>query len=396
MSSRKPIPRLSLLNLTDGLVHDAECLRIHGAITTQANHHLADLWGIECSLLYVRPGTRTPADPKTWWLVLAKDQEQVDSLGLKDLTPAGCPMAIVLAKDVLESGGSVSLALSRALLELLVDPTHTLFACDPETKIVHPLSITGPCGDDAAYIVNGLKVSDFVLPAYYQPGNPGPFDYRRTIKKPFEILPGGTADASDKRVKAGECALEKSTSSITAPAAPQRAPLPAPDRAGPPVVRPGVPAPPAPTPIRPPLRAQHPDGAPPLAIDHKAPPAPLRTKTKDVIVPIPTLAIRHPAPLRCNTRSVVEVPGDAPSGVVSSSGVPLPAGFVPTPMPSVVEEPRKAFPAPARAGVPGKVQALAVVVPASGDGLHPSTPSSPVAPPVTESTTAPEAPKPQA
>src|SRR5271156_1853753 len=98
---RKPIPRVVLVNLTEGAVHDTECLRIHGALLNQINRDFAAFWGIEVNLTYVRPGTRTPVDPKSAWLVLVKDPEQASTLGLADLTPQGLPLGIVPVSDLL-------------------------------------------------------------------------------------------------------------------------------------------------------------------------------------------------------------------------------------------------------------------------------------------------------
>lgn len=41
------------------------------------------------------------------------------------------------------------------------------------------------------YDVNGVKVSDFVLPEYFHEGSDGPFDFCRALKKAFEIHPSG-------------------------------------------------------------------------------------------------------------------------------------------------------------------------------------------------------------
>jgi hypothetical protein len=348
---RKPT-NVTLLNLSEGAVHDSEALRIHGTLQSQVTREVLPVWGVDARLGYLRPGTRTPADPKTAWLVILRDNEQAKTLGLEDLTPAGLPLGKVFAGELLAQGRSVSAALSRELIQMLVDPSLTGLEHDPRGKLLHCREACAPVASDAcAYRVNGILVSNFVTPAYFQTGAAGPYDYRRVLRAPFEIAPDGELVAIDlesadfvgpppapgsrteRRHHAHVDALIRSTgASFLAPPVQARPVMPAPERAGPPVVRPGV-AQPVAQAIRAPLRAQHPDGAPPLAIDHKAPPPPVRAKTKEVLALVPVIRQPHPAPLRMSTR---ELPKAAPAQA---------------------EEPRKAFPPPVRASMPGAAKA---------------------------------------
>lgn len=48
------------------------------------------------------------------------------------------------------------------------------------------------CEDDQfAYEINGVKVTDFALPAWWQPGSVGPFDFKRHCSAPLQLLSGG-------------------------------------------------------------------------------------------------------------------------------------------------------------------------------------------------------------
>lgn len=83
---------------------------------------------------------------------------------------------------------------------MLVDPTLSAFRpgfIGPK-RVNFLVEICDPCQADA-YSVNGIAVSDFVTPAYFDP-NPVPggrYSYNGSILKPRSVAPGGLIVWSD-------------------------------------------------------------------------------------------------------------------------------------------------------------------------------------------------------
>src|SRR5262249_4109120 len=66
--------------------------------------------------------------------------------------------------------------------------------------------------DKVGYLIGDQLVSNFCFPAWFdatQFGRPGPFDFRRLMKSPFELLPGGYAMC--RNLAGGEWYLVTST-----------------------------------------------------------------------------------------------------------------------------------------------------------------------------------------
>jgi hypothetical protein len=41
------------------------------------------------------------------------------------------------------------------------------------------------------YPINGIQVSDFVTPAWFHPGEPGPYSFRSNVTQPLQLARGG-------------------------------------------------------------------------------------------------------------------------------------------------------------------------------------------------------------
>jgi hypothetical protein len=105
----------------------------------------------------------------------------------------GQPMAYV------EYGPTWSLAASHEVMEMLADPTGMHFvAGDAPTaesnRVEFLVEVCDPCqGADNAYAVNGVLVSDFYSPAYFEPLYTGgsKYSFCGTLRAPRDVLPGG-------------------------------------------------------------------------------------------------------------------------------------------------------------------------------------------------------------
>jgi hypothetical protein len=88
---------------------------------------------------------------------------------------------------------SVSSILSHEVLEMLVDPNCNLWASDGHGK-VYSVEVCDPV-EAPTYVVNGVSVSNFVTPAWFDPladkNGRTQFDKCKLLQKPFKCLPGG-------------------------------------------------------------------------------------------------------------------------------------------------------------------------------------------------------------
>jgi len=87
---------------------------------------------------------------------------------------------------------------SHELLEMLGDPDINLSAfvqTGNNTASLFSYEVCDPCEmDEQGYEINGVKVSDFVYPSWFEgfrePGSTQ-FDYKNQINAPLKLLPGG-------------------------------------------------------------------------------------------------------------------------------------------------------------------------------------------------------------
>jgi hypothetical protein len=168
-------------------------------------HHLAAAWGEYVYHLYAAPSDRGFA------MVFADDDQQVQgALAYHDVLANGTPYAMILLDEILGNGGtwlegdvSVSGAASHELCELLGDPGANRWANDAQGEFWALELCDATQGD--SYVLNGVAVSNFLLPAYFNPLNAdGPYDYLGVVNAPFEIRPNGYAISGSRGAVFGD------------------------------------------------------------------------------------------------------------------------------------------------------------------------------------------------
>lgn len=188
------------------VIADAELEVAVAALQTQVHRDFAAAWGIDADLAAVPKGGTPP--PGAWWLVILDTSEEAGVLGYHDLTSEGLPLGKVFAKTDRDLGLQWTVTASHELLEMLADPDVNLTVFverSPSTGTLYAYEACDACqADELAYDVDGVLVSDFVYPAWFQSfrkrGSTG-FDHRRRIQAPFDLLPGGYIGVYD--VKSG-------------------------------------------------------------------------------------------------------------------------------------------------------------------------------------------------
>lgn len=181
--------RIAVVNRST-VVTDAEVQAFVPALQIQISRDFAPYW-CDAQLRF----TASP-DAGEWQLVILDDSDQAGALGYHDVTAHFQPLGKVFAKTVKQYGDNWEVTASHEALEMLGDPNINLLAQvadGPRSAIFYAYETCDACEDDRfAYEIDGHKVSDFVLPAWFEPGNKvGPFDFKRHITKPLELLKGG-------------------------------------------------------------------------------------------------------------------------------------------------------------------------------------------------------------
>lgn len=181
------IPTITCFNKAKtplGVDYDA----LIAAMQVYIDQHVAPVWGTPAKLVKTSGFVKN-----AWAMVFLDDADQPDALAYHDLTPEGLPLAKVFVRTTLKNKDLVSVSASHELVEMLVDPAINLLTTGPDPKIIYAYESADPV-EQLSFDVNGIPLSDFVYPAYFEtfhkPGSVR-FDYLNKVKKPFQILSGG-------------------------------------------------------------------------------------------------------------------------------------------------------------------------------------------------------------
>jgi hypothetical protein len=182
------IPTIAILNASTVLT-DAQVASATPALQTQISRDFAPAWGLEAKLIFVAKGQTVPAG--AWVARLLDDSDQAGALGYHDdAGTADAPEARIFVKDDIDAGMSWSVTISHELLEMLADPLCTKTASDGAREYAFEVC-DAPEDDAFGYPIDGVLVSDFVLPSWFTAGGRAPFDFRGKITAPFQVLGGG-------------------------------------------------------------------------------------------------------------------------------------------------------------------------------------------------------------
>jgi hypothetical protein len=172
------------------------------ALQRQVHEHVAPAWGADADLIFVPRGQAPPAG--AWWLVILDDSDYAGALGYHDLTNEGMPLGKVFARTDQQYNLAWTVTASHELLEMLADPDINLSAFNAtggNTASFYAYEICDPCElDEQGYDIDGVLVSDFVYPAWFQgfrTSGSTRFDHMGAISDPFALLPGGYAQLLD-------------------------------------------------------------------------------------------------------------------------------------------------------------------------------------------------------
>jgi hypothetical protein len=171
---------------------DDEVRRIVAACQRQVDRDFGPAYGIKAAVRY--SDKSEPLSQYDWQLIVVDDADTAGALGYHETTKNGTPIGYCFAKTTQKYGGLVSVTFSHELLELLCDPEINQCVFDQSGSKMYAYECCDACEDDSlAYDIDGVKVSDFVLPAFWLSSTPvhAPLSFTGKVTKPLQILPGG-------------------------------------------------------------------------------------------------------------------------------------------------------------------------------------------------------------
>jgi hypothetical protein len=202
---------IALVSLTSE-ISDRDLLRAGAAVQKQLTRDFTPIWGLPATLDTFADLSSVPSD---YHLVVVFSDAQ-ELVGRLDAA-VGAEYAAQLVDDferdrltglhlnaftrqpfaLVEASDAWSVTISHEVLEMVADPYgNRLIAAanplDPAERVKYLLEVCDPC-QAVWYPVNGVPVSDFYTPRYFDPVEPDAVRYSFTgaLTKPLEILDGG-------------------------------------------------------------------------------------------------------------------------------------------------------------------------------------------------------------
>ncbi|HXK26401.1 MAG TPA: hypothetical protein VMS55_27305 [Myxococcota bacterium] len=170
-----------------------ELTAVSAALQRQVTRDVSPIWDISATV----DAFATLEDvPINYWPMIAMDDIGYDGAAGIHLDKDGQPFALITSSN---DHDVWSLTASHECLEMLVDPFgNRLMAGDSpkrdQGRVSFLVEVCDPSeAADFAYSVNGVMVSDFYTPAFFDPVTADGVRYSFTsaIREPRDVLPGG-------------------------------------------------------------------------------------------------------------------------------------------------------------------------------------------------------------
>ncbi len=201
---------ITVINDSDGLIDDNELLNHIRAVNRQIDHDFRPYWHLTGELRLggkrgkLRPDNYldTRGDAIIFVQSARKPSEDIEEgiAAFHDKEERGVPVAYVFAWP---NNPHWQLALSHEALELIVDPLVNLYVHGPhpdrgeDSRLVFHAAEVCDAVQEESYLIDGYRVSNFLLPLYFMAGghNRGRIVFldRKDVKgiQSFGLNPGG-------------------------------------------------------------------------------------------------------------------------------------------------------------------------------------------------------------
>jgi hypothetical protein len=143
-----------------------------------------------------------PTLPRNCWPIFLNRHSIDDGLGWHtDDSSENIPIhSRVFVGDNMRAGLSYQSTLSHELLELILDPDAKKVWRMPDGRLISYEACDAVESDDYSYFLGDVRVSNFVLPAYFSTSKNGPYDFRGILTGPCpKLSPGGYASVYDDK-----------------------------------------------------------------------------------------------------------------------------------------------------------------------------------------------------
>lgn len=207
--------RIAIFNQSS-LVSNDDAATITEAIAAQVQTDAAPIWDrAPADVEFYTDAAAIPADAHVITITDTIKDQPTGVLGFHTEDQGGKLWGTVAAQPELSNGGkattgdwSVSSVLSHEVLEMFIDPNCNLWSNNGKGAI-YTFEVCDPV-EAPTYVVNGVSVSNFVTPAWFDPQATAAgtqYDKLGLLTAPFSILKGGYvvyASAGKEQQKFGD------------------------------------------------------------------------------------------------------------------------------------------------------------------------------------------------
>jgi hypothetical protein len=180
----------------------ADVANVSAAIQKQVTRDFGPLWGVNAT---VDPFPKLEAVPVDYWPVIIRDDINEPGAAGFHTDKNGQPFSLV------QADATWALTVSHETLEMLADPfgNRTIAGAPPPqatgkvkklARVLYLVEVCDPPEDDSfAYQCNGVTVSDFITPNFYDPTVSASVSYSfgGNIKAPHQVLKNGYVSFGD-------------------------------------------------------------------------------------------------------------------------------------------------------------------------------------------------------
>jgi hypothetical protein len=188
--------RISIVNLTDGAISDEEVQTVIRAVNRQIAADLYPYWSLSATLRLDSAG-----DGAADGIIYLRDRAKVEeALGHHERAHPTVPCGFVFTAASERLGESWTVTLSHEVLGLIGDPELRLLVAGPHPsdrgRLVFYWHEIADAVQFDVYLVDGVEVSNFVLPSYFRRDDGGRRDFLGCVRRggalaPFGARPGG-------------------------------------------------------------------------------------------------------------------------------------------------------------------------------------------------------------
>ena len=169
------------------------------AMQRYVTEFLGPVWGVEAKMQWSAGPVKGAMN-----LVITDDTDVEGAIAYHDFDPTTSPTPygeIGIIQSYENATGDLGVPFSHELGEMLVDPGVNLWAGYSgdwtEDSRLRILEIADPV-ERTYFLIDGIRVSNFVYPAYFEPWRDGQLDYLKLLTEPNQILPGGYQFVRDR------------------------------------------------------------------------------------------------------------------------------------------------------------------------------------------------------